>query len=295
MKPTLSPHFAAGFILVLALVASCSGEDSGGLSDEAQRSNLIATDPGVVHVHGLGVNPTDGALFAATHTGLFRIVEGKTERVGDRYQDTMGFTIIGPDHFMGSGHPDVRDYTAGKLPGLLGLVESTDAGLKWTPKSLLGKVDFHLLSFAHGQIYGFDSTGGKFMVSKNGRDWDTKSQISLLSFAVSPNQAQFVLGASESGLLVTKNGGSSWGPVNGPPLVLLDWAEPALLFGVDATGGVYRSADGGSTWTLQGSLPGPAGAFLVTSRRLFGAVHEQGIYSSDDLGVTWRVWYKQGD
>ncbi|HLF76681.1 MAG TPA: hypothetical protein VJB57_04255 [Dehalococcoidia bacterium] len=98
----------------------------------------------MVHVHGLGVNPKDGALFAATHTGLFRIVEGKAERVGDRYQDTMGFTIIGPDHFMGSGHPDVRDYTAGKPPGLLGLVESTDAGLKWTPKSLLGRVGFHL-------------------------------------------------------------------------------------------------------------------------------------------------------
>ena len=125
------------------------------------------------------------------------------------------------------------------------MVESTDAGLKWTPKSLLGKVDFHLLSFAHGQIYGFDSTGGKFMVSKDGKDWDTKSQISLLSFAVSPNQAQFVLGASESGLEATKDGGKSWGPVSGPPLVLLDWPEPALLFGVDARGGVYRSTDGG--------------------------------------------------
>ncbi len=292
MKRTSTPGIAAVFIVVLALVASCSGGDSGGSSDGTQPSNLSASDPGVVHVHGLGVNPKDGALFAATHTGLFRIVEGKAERVGDRYQDTMGFTIIGPDHFVGSGHPDVRDYTAGKLPGLLGLIETTDAGHKWTPKSLLGKVDFHLLSFAQGQIYGFDSTGGKFMVSKDGKDWDTRSQINLLSFAVSPNQAQFVLGASESGLLVTKDGGRSWGPVSGPLLVLLDWPEPALLFGVDAEGGVDRSGDGGSSWTLQGSLPGPAEAFLATSERLFAAVHEDAIYASDDLGVTWRVWYK---
>ncbi|MGH2838494.1 MAG: F510_1955 family glycosylhydrolase, partial [Thermoleophilaceae bacterium] len=64
-------------------------------------------DPGPIHVHGLGVNPADGALFIATHTGLYRAPDGElaAERVGDRYQDTMGFTVTGPDSFLGSGHP----------------------------------------------------------------------------------------------------------------------------------------------------------------------------------------------
>ena len=70
---------AATVILSLALAVACSGADSGGSSDGAQPRNLNAPDPGVVHVHGLGVNPKDGALFAATHTGLFRIVEGQAE------------------------------------------------------------------------------------------------------------------------------------------------------------------------------------------------------------------------
>jgi hypothetical protein len=33
-------------------------------------------DPGPVHVHGLGINPADDALFIATHTGLYRVDEG---------------------------------------------------------------------------------------------------------------------------------------------------------------------------------------------------------------------------
>ena len=38
----------------------------------------------------------------------------------------MGFTVAGPDHFLGSGHPDFRDtklYDPNKRP-LLGLTES---------------------------------------------------------------------------------------------------------------------------------------------------------------------------
>ncbi|MBW3550306.1 MAG: alanine:cation symporter family protein [Proteobacteria bacterium] len=37
------------------------------------------------------------------------------ERIGDRRQDTMGFTVVGPRRYLGSGHPDLRD----ELPPLL--------------------------------------------------------------------------------------------------------------------------------------------------------------------------------
>jgi hypothetical protein len=29
--------------------------------------------------------------------------------VTERFQDSMGFTVVGPDYFLGSGHPDFRD------------------------------------------------------------------------------------------------------------------------------------------------------------------------------------------
>src|SRR5688500_10165382 len=73
-------------------------------------ADLPRPDPGPVHVHGLGVKPTDDALFIATHAGLFRVgpEATKAQRVGERSQDTMSFTVAGSDRFLGSGHPDIN-------------------------------------------------------------------------------------------------------------------------------------------------------------------------------------------
>src|SRR5688572_22648573 len=120
--------------LALALAAgACGGGDDDQLGADA--------DTGVVHVHGLGIDPADGVLYAATHHGVFRIPEdGEALRIADRYQDTMGFTVVGPHRFLASGHPSLADdhlRVEGKPP-LLGLIESTDAAKTWRPLSLLG-------------------------------------------------------------------------------------------------------------------------------------------------------------
>lgn len=57
------------------------------------------------------------------------------------------FTVVGPDTFLGSGHPDLQSARAGQ-PGRLGLIESTDGGATWTILSLAGEVDFHSFAFA---------------------------------------------------------------------------------------------------------------------------------------------------
>src|SRR5690606_34808611 len=62
-----------------------------------------AEDTALGHVHGLGVDPGDGTLYVASHFGGFRVGEdGTPERVADRWQDTMGFAVVGPGHFLGS-------------------------------------------------------------------------------------------------------------------------------------------------------------------------------------------------
>ena len=87
-------------------------------SDDPSQDDSSAA-PAIVHVHGLGVNPADDAVIAATHTGAFRLPvdDGEPERIGDSFQDTMGFTVAGPDHFLGSGHPDVAGLEAGDRRG----------------------------------------------------------------------------------------------------------------------------------------------------------------------------------
>jgi hypothetical protein len=159
---------------LLALAAIGCGQQSERTAGEP------ASDPAPVHVHGLGVNPRDGALFIATHTGLFRAPPGgqRATRVAGRYQDTMGFTVVGPDSFLGSGHPDLRE----KLPPFLGLIRSNDAGETWTPVSLVGKADFHILEALGKRLYGF------------GADFQTRREQ----------------------LLVSRDGGRRWSPATLP-------------------------------------------------------------------------------
>jgi hypothetical protein len=79
-------------LCVVVLMSGC-GEA------EEPAAPAASSDPGLIHVHGLGRNPADGALMVATHTGLFRVGPDTAtpKRVAGNFQDTMGFTIVGPD------------------------------------------------------------------------------------------------------------------------------------------------------------------------------------------------------
>ncbi len=276
-------------LLLLLAVVGCNDDSPGSGASDAAGEDVIA------HVHGLGINPADGALYAATHYGLFRVPDqGKAERIGDVVQDTMGFTVVGPDHFLASGHPDLSDErlnVPGKPP-LLGLIESTDAGRTWDPVSLLGEADFHSLVAAHDQIYGYDSTTGRLMVSADGKEWETRSQARMGDFAVDPLDADHLVAMTEQGLAETSDGGRTWQQLDGPQLVLLSWDERQGLWGVTPEGQTYRRTE--QTWEPGGALPGPPQALLVTGDDLYAAVSEgesTGIYVSTDGGQTWEVRY----
>jgi hypothetical protein len=276
--------------LLAALVAGCS---SG--RPAAPGANILE-DPGLVHVHGLGINPADGTLYAATHTGLFTVRDGAASRVADRYQDTMGFTVVGADHFLGSGHPDARDpqlYQPGRRP-LLGLIESRDAGRSWQPLSLLGEADFHALEVGHGRVYGYDATGGRFMVTSDRRHWQVRSRLELVSFAVSPTDAEVVVATTERGLVRSRDGGRRWQPIGGPAALLLDWKRPDALWAMTDDGQAWQSRDGGQTWSRRGAFSGQPEAFLADGERLYVAVSGLGIVSSGDGGRSWQLRYRSG-
>jgi photosystem II stability/assembly factor-like uncharacterized protein len=256
---------------------------------------LNRQDPGLIHVHGLGINPADGTLYAATHTGLFTVRDGAGQRVADRLQDTMGFTVVGPDHFLGSGHPDFRDkqLTLPNRRPLLGLIESRDAGRSWQPLSLLGEADFHALQVAHGQVYGYDATGGRFLVTSDRRHWQVRSVLELTSFAVSPADPQLVLAATEGGLVRSREGGRRWQAIRGPAGLLLDWERPDLLWVITENGQLWLSKDAGASWRQAGKINGHPEAFLAHNTTLYVAVAQLGIVTSTDEGRSWRVLYRE--
>jgi len=273
--------------LLVVAVAGC-GEQA-----DADRSAAAIGDPGPIHVHGLGVDPADGALFVATHTGLFRAPAGelRAERVAGRYQDTMGFAVVGPGRFLGSGHPDLGE----KLPPFLGLIESHDAGQTWKPLSLLGKVDFHVLEAGGRRIYGYGSdfkTREQRLLSSvdGGRRWQRLAPPEpLISLAIDPGDARRLLASGERGVYRSRDGGRSWTPLDAPVAGLLTWnAAGAFLAGGD--GRVWRSAGASGPWRAAGSIEGQPAAFdNGRERELLAALHDGTIKRSTDDAATWSI------
>lgn len=279
---------ASASVALVVLLNACSPSSEG--QGRASRVAAGTPDPGISHVHGLGVDPSDGVLYAATHYGLFRVPEGgPATRVAELYQDTMGFTVTGPNTFLGSGHPDLRD---DDLPPLLGLIKSTDRAQTWQSVSLLGKADFHALHAAHGLVYGWDATSGTLMVSDDaGSTWTTSSRVPLRDFAVSPDDADALLATTEQGLMRSADRGRTFSPADGPALVVLAWHSSDSLWGLGRGGQVYLSEDGGDSWRQRGMLEGEPEAFAVEQGVLYAAIAQKGILASTDGGRTWKVRY----
>jgi hypothetical protein len=254
--------------------------------------NVEAEDPGPVHVHGLGVDPADAALFIATHTGLFRVAEGERTavRVGDDFQDTMGFTIVGPKRFLGSGHPDLRQ----DLPPLLGLIESTDAGRTWEPVSLFGAADFHILRSAHGRVYGYDVTQDKLLVSSDqGRSWDELARPGpLVDVSADPSESRHLVAVAQTrqgpALFESTTGGEQWSAI-ASLAGLLAWPASDRLYVVTQRGEVFVTPDRGRLLELRGRIGGEPAAFLAHDDDLYVALHDGTIKRSVDGGRSWSV------
>lgn len=273
--------------ILTVLVGACAGGGDG--APEA--------DVGPEHVHGLGVNPADGSLYLATHTGLFRMRPGANagERVGDRLQDTMGFAIVGPDQFLGSGHPDLRD----DLPPLLGLIESSDGGRSWESVSLQGEADFHALRVDGSRVVGYDASNARLMISDDsGRTWsETRPPAGVTDLVMDPRGLVRIVAATGDGLIATSDEGATWRPLSGDAGILA-WPAPDALYGFADDGSVTLSRDGGGSWERMGDLGGePAAATADARDSLIVALHDGRIVSSADEGRSWSegAWSARRD
>jgi photosystem II stability/assembly factor-like uncharacterized protein len=246
---------------------------------------------GMAHVHGLGVDPGDQGLYAATHFGVFRVSDGQAARVGDM-QDTMAFTVVGPRTFLASGHPD---FSTDDEP-LLGLIRSTDAGRTWQSVSLRGEADFHALRVADGRVFGYDSTSGSFLVSgDDGQTWDRRAVLPMRDFAVNPAEPDVVLATTERGLVRSTDGGRSWQSLPAAPALVVLSHTPQALVGVDTTGRLHTSSDAGTTWTALGETGGEPEAITavdsVHDRRIVVAHSGGTIVESTDGGRSFIAVY----
>jgi hypothetical protein len=269
-------RFAALALLPVTLAACATSADDVPPADEG-------SDHLVGHVHGLGINPADDVLYVAGHHGVFRIEDGIPIRVADRWQDTMAFTIAGPDTFLASGHPDLRE----DLPPHLGLIESTDAAETWTPLSLQGEADFHALGVVGDRIYGYDATSGRLMTTTDRETWETLTTGEYVDLATLPSQPDRVLATTPTGAVHEIRLDGTQRPLAGAPeLVLIDTTPQGRIVGVTAGGELYSTSRLAEQWKHAGQVPGTPAALAATD----GAWHvatDEVILSSTDDGATW--------
>lgn len=281
---TLALRLSSLLLITTVMVAGCTSGRDGTAPGTSKPTSTEA----VSHVHGLGVDPADGMLYAATHSGVFRL-PGNTvpQRVGELRQDTMGFTVVGPGQFLGSGHPDPDDPSA---PANLGLTESTDAGKTWRPISLYGQIDFHALEAKHGLVHGYSSTTGELMVSADRRSWQKLAPVQLADFTVSPVSPVELLASTQQGPVRSTDGGRSFAPIPGAPLVqLLEWTDRSTINAISPNGRVWVSPDGGASWEPRAQLDSPPQAMTVAGQRWYVAT-ETGVVVSVDGGHAFEPY-----
>ena len=208
--------------------------------------------------------------------------------------------------------PDADEVIAGVSEK--GLWSSTDGGKTWTPMAADSKVKIthrpYAIVFDPKDPRTFWETGnygpGIFKTTDGGKTFErlaTLANVDGLSVDFSdPDRKTILVGLHEQIQSVTKSadGGKMWRPIgknlppksnhSNSPLVL-----DAKVYLVNSAGwlqghthGIFRTEDGGQTWTQVSDL-GPTGRPLLASD---GAIYwsqiwERGLLKSTDQGKTW--------
>ncbi|MFC4950950.1 F510_1955 family glycosylhydrolase [Pseudonocardia sp. GCM10023141] len=267
----------AGLVLAVAVAVTACSPATGS-------SGTAATKPTFTHVHGVGIDPADATVYVASHDGLFRSGPDGLVPAGAAGRDLMGFTVAGPHRFLSSGHPGPGD----TLPNPIGLAESTDGGASWAPLSLTGEVDFHALEVAGDTVYGYDATNGLLRASVDGgRTWADRAALKALDIAVDPSDGRRVLATVQGGVVLSTDGGATFTAPAGPPLAFVSWGPDGTIHGLDPGSGSHVSTDGGATWTTTATVPGGRPQAVTATAGGLLAATAGGVFRSVDGGATF--------
>ncbi|MDA1053261.1 MAG: Ig-like domain-containing protein [Planctomycetota bacterium] len=122
--------------------------------------------------------------------------------------------------------------------------------------------------------------------------------------AIGHSSSYGLVGSALNGMMLTTNGGNTWSEITDPLLLGRNFTgvrkngnlilATANNFGGGVNGGVYRSANGGGTWTFvsgSGGLGGGAAFDIVhdptVANRYYVSIQSTGIFRTDDAGTTW--------
>ena len=251
--------------------------------------------------------------FGAVGGGVWKTTDGGIawKPIFDRLPDghriaSIGAIAVAPSDpntiYVGTGEADMR----AAISFGDGLYKSADAGATWTHIGLnhtrqIGKIVVHptdpnkVWVAALGHAYGPNAERGVFRSTDGGQSWthvlNKGPQIGAIDLAIDPDDTNTLYATTWN---VHRTTWSVYAPVSG------------------SGGGLYKSTDGGTTWTqLSTGLPtgkwGRVGVAAASGRRVYAIIDSDkpGLHRSDDGGATWtnvsnegritsRAWYFSG-
>jgi hypothetical protein len=165
---------------------------------------------------------------------------------------------------------------------------SSDAGKTWTPESLTGEVDFHLLEAVGATRVGVAANYGAVVGSEDGGvTWSTLDVPSLTSMSLNPADSAEMLLASEGLLYLSTDAGSTFQQTKAPLGVLtVEWSDTSIFVASDSA--VFRSASAAGPFTALSeaftnlSDMGAHGTKVVV-------MDEQGVHVSENRGESFTL------
>jgi len=278
----------------------------------------ISTNSGMtdVSISALAASPSAGApLYAGTSGfGLFKSTNGGASwTLFSNAPKAGNMNAIVVDR----SNPTVLYAGVGGASDGDGVYKSTDGGANWT-RSVKGLERFgvRLLTMnPFNAAHLFVQTGGGLSKSTDGAaTWNTVTILANFSFlnvqavVFDPSKSGVVYAGTPNGVFKSTDGGTSWSaannglsvsnPLSSLPLYInaltIDPVNPATLYaGLNFAGAVYKSTDGGGSWTpANRGLPASLTLVLAidpsNSARLYAATGV-GVFRSTDGGANWSA------
>jgi hypothetical protein len=268
---------------LVAFLAGCGTTDNQASTAGSTNDAISQAALEFGGVHNLLI--TDDGILFGTHHGVWLQRESQDPvPVGDSRFDVMGLTKHAGG-LVASGHPDSTEEQVGNI----GLRGSTDQGRTWKNISLTGQVDFHRLVSSGQMILGLSATDGALLVSNDsGKNWEALPNPNLFDLALDPSNPSNVVGTTETGPILSADGGRTFAPIAGAPLLaLLSW-DTARLVGVTPDGLIYESLDQGTTWSQIASVTGQLRAIAARGQEI-AVLAGTDLYYSSDAGRNFTI------
>lgn len=303
----------AGLLFSSLVISGCSSaKEASGEERELEKGYKAE------HLHGIAYG-ADQNIYVATHEGMLATDSdgGKWIMKGNYDFDFMGFNAMSDGTMITSGHPGKTS----SLPNPLGVMISENSGEKWESKSLLGKVDFHILSSNYSNpkvIYGINQMdsgnykAGIYKSTDKGKKWERIDSIGLpkdlhqiYSLISMPDDENTLLAGTEVGVLKSVDGGESWNSFDPSRLItsinIIPDSKELISYSItNGEVGIMVSSDGGESWVNKGfDLGQDAVAYFGVNpkepKQMVISTFENSVFHSADGGENWHPLMEKGE